>query len=221
MCCYRHGLRHFYAVAQQTAASARLHPGSTGHGACTILPGPEPKATMRIRIPLLRGALALLLLGPLLPSMACADAHIIYLTRHAEKESAGQDPALTSEGQVRAANIAALLRKADIGHIFSTAYARTRQTAQPLSAALAIPVQTYDPAHLAAFARQLRALPGNALVVGHSNTTPDLVRALGGNPGSAMEESDFDRLYQLIIGTDGTVSTVLLTSLPAAGAAKQ
>ncbi|MRV76500.1 hypothetical protein GJ700_32795 [Duganella sp. FT92W] len=146
--------------------------------------------------------------------MALADAHMIYLTRHAEKAATGTDPALTPEGQVRAQNIAAALKKAGIKKIYSTSYTRTQQTAQPLASYLQLTTQTYDLTQLAAFAQQLRALPDNVLVVGYSDTTPELIRQLGGDPGADIAETEFDRLYQVAIGQDGDVTTILLTSLP-------
>lgn len=153
-------------------------------------------------------------LAALSPTLALADARFIYLTRHAEKGATGTDPALTAEGKVRAQNIAAALNKANITSIYSTAYLRTQQTAQPLSAALSVPVQTYDPNNLAAFAQQLRTLPGNTLVVGHSDTTPELIRQLGGDVVPVIAETEFDRLYQVAIGADGDVTTTRLHSLP-------
>ncbi|MGW8393150.1 pre-peptidase C-terminal domain-containing protein [Pseudoduganella sp. HUAS MS19] len=156
------------------------------------------------------GGLALAICATHIP----AGAGTIYLTRHAEKAATGTDPALTAEGQVRATNIAATLKDAQVRHIYSTAYQRTRQTAQPLASYLNLPVTTYDPGQLATFAQQLRALPDNALVVGHSDTTPDLIRQLGGDPGSAIAETEFDRLYQLTFAADGTVTTNLLHSMP-------
>ena len=149
-----------------------------------------------------------------LSASALADAHFIYLTRHAEKAATGNDPALTAEGKVRAQNIAATLKKAGIKHIYSTNFLRTQQTAAPISALLGLPVVTYDPAQLAAFAQQLKALPDNSLVVGHSDTTPDLIGLLGGDAVPAIAETEFDRLYQVSIGQDGDVTTTLLNSLP-------
>jgi phosphohistidine phosphatase SixA len=150
----------------------------------------------------------------LLPLAATADTTMLYLTRHAEKSSTGTDPALTPEGVTRAQNIAAMLKKANIQHIFSTNYVRTKQTAQPLGAILSLSTQTYDPSQLASFAQQLKALSGNALVVGHSDTTPDLIRQLGGDPGADIAETEFDRLYQIAVADDGSVTTTLFNSLP-------
>jgi phosphohistidine phosphatase SixA len=159
------------------------------------------------------GAMALTL-AAVIPLAASANATMIYLTRHAEKSATGTDPALTPEGVTRAQNIAATLKKSNIKHIFSTAFVRTQQTAQPLSQVLSLAVQTYDPSQLASFAQQLRALPDNSLVVGHSDTTPELIRQLGGDPGSEIPETEFDRLYQVALGQDGSVTTTLMNSLP-------
>ena len=157
-------------------------------------------------IALVRAALA--------PSFASADAKFIYLTRHAEKSATGTDPVLTAEGVTRANNIAASLKKSGITSIYSTNFARTRQTAQPLSTLTSVPVQIYDDSQMANFVAQLKALPGNTLVVGHSNTVPELVRLLSGDVVPAIPETEFDRLYQIAIGQDGDVTTTLMNSLP-------
>ncbi len=156
-------------------------------------------------------ALAFATLSPL---AASAGTTMLYLTRHAEKASTGTDPALTPEGVTRAQNIAAMLKKSNITSIFSTNYVRTRQTAQPLGTLLSLPTQVYDPSQLASFAQQLKALGGNALVVGHSDTTPDLIRQLGGDPGTDIAETEFDRLYQIAVDDDGSVTTTQFNSLP-------
>ncbi|MEJ7807658.1 MAG: pre-peptidase C-terminal domain-containing protein [Telluria sp.] len=157
-----------------------------------------------------------LVMAALAPSFASADAKFIYLTRHAEKSATGTDPVLTPEGVTRANNIAATLKKSGITGIYSTNTVRTKQTAQPLSTILNLPVQTYDDTQLATFAAQLKALPGNTLVVGHSNTTPELIRLLSGDIVPAIAETEFDRLYQVAIGQDGDVTTTLMNSLPSA-----
>tara|TARA_R110000787_G_scaffold14348_3_gene44263 strand:- start:10817 stop:11335 length:519 start_codon:yes stop_codon:yes gene_type:complete len=127
---------------------------------------------------------------------------VIYLVRHAEKQT-GDDPSLTVEGQARAEELAQTLQQAGIKRIYSTDTARTRQTAAPLAAALGLPVELYDASDLPAFARQLAAQTGTFLVVGHSNTTPPLVEQLGGDPGTEINEAgEFDRLYVLHIRGD-------------------
>ena len=161
-----------------------------------------------------------LVLSMLAPCAALADPGVIYLVRHGEKEAGGKDPALTADGQARARNIATILQKAGIKSIFSTPYMRTKQTAQPLATSRALEVQAYDPALPAALVQKVKTLTGSVMVAGHSNTLPELVRLFGGAPGPDIGDNEYDRLYQLIVGADGVVTTVLLTSIPATGPAQ-
>ena len=156
----------------------------------------------------------LIVSGLCVPHLMAADANIIYLTRHAEKLTLGSDPSLSDAGKLRANNIASMLQKANIHAIYSTSYNRTLETATPLSELISVGIQAYDPFDLAGFATDLQTLTGNTLVVGHSNTTPELVSLLGGDAGTAIDESEYDRLYQLIFNQDGSVTTVRFTSLP-------
>ena len=100
------------------------------------------------------------------------------VVRHAEKETGadvGQDPALTAAGRVRAAAIAQALADAPVAAVYSTDYARTRETALPTARAHGLEVVTYDAREPAeTLAARLRAshATGTVLVVGHSNTVP-------------------------------------------------
>lgn len=123
----------------------------------------------------------------------------VYLVRHAEKDP-GRDPNLTPAGKRRAQALAELLKAADLTAIYSTNTARTRQTAAPIALQTGLPVIYYEGDSLDEFADQLRALGGRILVVGHSNTTPDLVAELGGEPGAPIvEATEYDRLYVLTL----------------------
>ena len=150
-----------------------------------------------------------------------AEPGAIYLVRHAEKGSVGKDPDLTPRGLARASNIAAILGQASITAIFSTPTVRTQQTAAPLAQRLGVTVQPYDPRAPLALVEQVKALnvDGAVLVVGHSNTLPELVRLFGGTPGADIGEEEYARLYQLLRGPDGQVKTILLSSPPVDGAA--
>jgi broad specificity phosphatase PhoE len=96
-----------------------------------------------------------------------------------------------------------------ITKVWSTNYQRTASTAAPLAASLHLDVTPYDPSKLAEFAAVVRATPGRHLVVGHSNTTPELVRALGGDPGELIPDWEYDRLYVVVIGPGGTTAMQL------------
>jgi 2,3-bisphosphoglycerate-dependent phosphoglycerate mutase len=105
-----------------------------------------------------------------------------YIVRHAEKEpttTMTSDVPLSDAGRQRAQALRMLLQNGNIRHIFSTNYIRTRSTVQPLADALHLPVEIYDPKDTT-FISKLKALKGNVLVVGHSNTVDDLVNSLSG-----------------------------------------
>lgn len=147
----------------------------------------------------------------------CFAEQTIYLVRHAEKvSSSSKDPSLTEQGRSRAKVLAQILRSANIKHIYSTAYKRTQQTAKPLSELLELAISSYDPRDLTQFAEQLQALDGNVLVVGHSNTTPQMVDALGGTSAEAISETEYDHLYQVILLKDEVITNLLRSYLPSA-----
>lgn len=153
------------------------------------------------------------------PTAAAAD-QVIFLVRHAERAApAGQaappshgmmadDPPLSSAGEQRAAKLAAMLAGSGIKQIFTTEYRRTRQTAAPLAQKLKLtPVMTAakDPAPLVA---QLRRAQGTVLVVGHSNTVPDLIRKLGVTEAVTIGDNDYDDLFVVVRSTTGRATLV-------------
>ena len=129
-------------------------------------------------------------------SFAMANEFTVYVVRHAEKAPAESDPPLSEQGHKRALVLAEMLKKADIQALYSTPYRRTQQTAQPLAAALDLSVQDYRPGAADELIQKLKAAANNALVVGHSNTVPKLVRALGGH-SEDLTEQDYGDLFVL------------------------
>lgn len=139
-----------------------------------------------------------------------AQGRSIYLIRHAEKVDDGsKNPVLTLQGQQRALNIAQILSKAGITQVYATDYQRTQMTAKPLADHLDLEVISYDPRDLPAFAEKLKHQAGNTLVVGHSNTTPELTQLISGKTVVKLEESDFDYIFQLVIEGNQTTLNVL------------
>ncbi|GLP97100.1 SixA phosphatase family protein [Paraferrimonas sedimenticola] len=120
----------------------------------------------------------------------------IYLVRHAEKQLDVKDPELTAQGQQRALALAELLRQKPVERIMSSDYRRTRQTAAPLAEQLGQTVEIYNAKDLQALANTLRERAVTTVVVGHSNTTPELALLLGAPDfGEIEEKSEYDRLY--------------------------
>ncbi|MDX1646538.1 MAG: phosphoglycerate mutase family protein [Longimicrobiales bacterium] len=135
---------------------------------------------------------------------------VVFLVRHAERAEDGTaDPPISEPGEARARLLARMLRDVDLTHIHTTDYVRTRATGMPTARLQGLEMVLYDPDDLDAFARELRATAGRHLVLGHSNTTPELVEALGGDGHGAIEEMEYDRLYIVTLDPSG-VSTVLL-----------
>ena len=133
----------------------------------------------------------------------------VFLVRHVEDFDTGKDPKLTAAGTERAEALARNLADSGIRHIHSSDYFRTRDTAAPAAALWNLKVELYDPRDLPALAEMLRRTGGSHLVVGHSNTTPAMVGLLGGDPGPGIEEAtEYDRLYIVTVGPDGSVSPV-------------
>jgi broad specificity phosphatase PhoE len=140
---------------------------------------------------------------------------VFFLVRHAEKANQTDESPLTEEGRARAENLARLLGDAGVDRIYSSDYVRTRDTAAPLASDRGLEVELYDPDRLGELAETLLASPGRSLVVGHSNTTPELAGLLGGEPGPPISEDEYDRLYVLSHRPGVGTTTILLRLAPA------
>jgi len=146
------------------------------------------------------------------PAAASAQ-ELVYVVRHAERADSGvgmttqADPALSAAGEARAARLAAILKDAGITAIFTTEYIRTKATGAPLAKALGLSEQIVPARDTSRLVAALRARPHDILlVVGHSNTVPDLIKALGG-PAVTIGENEYDALFVFVPAT-GTVSRI-------------
>jgi broad specificity phosphatase PhoE len=144
---------------------------------------------------------ALLLFLSALFVTAAAAQSTIFFVRHAEKaEGAGNDPDLSEAGHARAESLANTLKDAGISAVFVTELKRTQQTAAPLAKMLHLDPAIVPAKDLAALIAKLRASTGNALVVGHSNTVPDLIKAFGIATPIQIADGDYDNLFVLVPG---------------------
>src|SRR5947207_9357386 len=118
--------------------------------------------------------LALILSIPLLLVTYANAVPVVFIVRHAEKASTGgKDPALSPEGQKRADALAHILKDSQITSVFVTEFKRTQETAVPTARAAQVNPIVVPANDIGALVEKLRALNGNALVVGHGNTIPD------------------------------------------------
>lgn len=145
-----------------------------------------------------------------------AEAQTVILVRHAERADGGAaatgagmqgnpDPELSPAGKARAQVLASMLKDVGIAAIYVTQYVRTRDTAKPLAEALRIMPEIVQARDMDALVAKIKAQKGHVLVVGHSNSVPAVIKALGG-PEITIAEDEYDNLFILTVG--GTLTRV-------------
>lgn len=121
----------------------------------------------------------------------------VYLTRHAEKvKGEDSDPKLSPEGMSRAQALAERLADIKINQIYTTGYQRTQMTAAATAQAqnIELTISSLSPQLLAAKIIKLHQQQ-NTLVVGHSNTIPEIIKALGVTQAVTIEHQQYGDLY--------------------------
>jgi phosphohistidine phosphatase SixA len=148
----------------------------------------------------------------------------VYLVRHAERAAApAQDPPLAEAGNVRSQELARMLMKAGIKAIYTSQYLRTKQTAEPLAKQLGITSDVVEvkmnPSNPREISRQsyedvakkVYAHEGDAaLIIGHSNTVPEMIKALGGDVAPTIDEKEYDDLFIVTIYAKGKAKVTQL-----------
>ena len=148
-------------------------------------------------------ALCALLLAGGLAAPAAAQPQTVFLVRHAERADSAPgmsptmaaDPDLSDAGRVRAESLAAALKDANITAIYVTEFKRTQQTAAPLARVLGLTVKTVTSRSTPELIKQLAASRGNVLVVGHSNSVPDVIKGLGVTTPVTIGDDEFDNMF--------------------------
>jgi len=145
-------------------------------------------------------ALALFLL--LFVSVPLVSAQpVVVLVRHADKAaSGGNDPDLSSAGHARADALARILKDSGITAIFTSEFKRTQETAAPTATATHVTPTVVAAKDTAALVGKLHQLNGNALVVGHGDTIPNILKALGINDPINIPDADYSELLIVIVG---------------------
>ena len=130
---------------------------------------------------------------------------VVFLVRHAEKADGSKDTALSAAGLARARALADKLRDAGVTAIYTSEYTRTKQTAQPLGDALKLTPRAHPAADRAGLVALLRREHPHdrLLVVGHSNSVPEIIAAFGVREKIAIAEDEFDDLFVLVPHASG------------------
>jgi broad specificity phosphatase PhoE len=137
-------------------------------------------------------ALAALALALALP--ASAD---IFLVRHADKTTPDEQSLLSPKGLKRADDLRRTLSSVNLKAVYHTEFKRTLQTAAPTASEhKLVPIETKSD-DVQGLAKTLRARPAqeDVLVVGHSDTVPELLNELGVSTKVALGNFDYDNLF--------------------------
>lgn len=148
-----------------------------------------------------RVLIALVALSAALP--AAAD---LFIVRHAEKKNPKMDQSLLSDvGFARAQTLKRVLSDVDLKSIYCTEYLRTQQTALPSATDHGLKPIITKAEDVKGLAAQLKARgTEDVLVVGHSDTIPELLVELGVSTHAAIAPDEFDNLF-VVTQTSGAV----------------
>ena len=183
---------------------------------------PESPSLTRRRRTFLAPLWLLAMIGVFMLAMAfaywnSATTTTIVVVRHAEKQvGAISDAPLSPQGEVRASRLAQMFGDNElfgrVGKVYVTNTRRTQQTAAGLAQRLGLSPNIID-AKIDSHELARRVLRenrgGRALIVGHSNTVPEIVAALArANNVPPMGEEEFDTVYVVTVPTIGKVSVL-------------
>jgi broad specificity phosphatase PhoE len=134
----------------------------------------------------------------------------VFVVRHAERADQSRDSALSAAGEARAVRLARHLEDAGISAAFVTDLQRTRLTAAPLTNALGLkPIVLSAAATKEAVDQITREHAQDiVLVVGHSNTVPDVLKLFGHTEPVAIRDDEYDALF-VLVPRPGTTPAVL------------
>ena len=126
---------------------------------------------------------------------------VVVIVRHAEKATnGGSDPDLSSAGRARADALARILKDSGITAIFTTEFKRTQETAAPTATSIGVTATVVPAKDTAALVAKLHQLNGNALVVGHGDTIPNIIKALGINVPINIPDEDYSEVLIVTLG---------------------
>jgi broad specificity phosphatase PhoE len=150
-----------------------------------------------------------------------ASVSTFYFIRHAEKDRSDPenvDPELSQKGLGRAMHWAEILNDVKLDEIYSTDFERTAMTAAPTSVKKDITVKYYDPQNIDIKQFEVDNLNKKVLVVGHSNTIPEMVnKMIGEDKYPNMDDNDNGSLFivQIVNGIPTDMHLIFNCNCPA------
>jgi broad specificity phosphatase PhoE len=133
-----------------------------------------------------------------------------YFIRHAEKADSSKNPDLSEKGLERAQEWQLLFSELSFDEIYSTDFNRTIQTIKPISVKQNKNFSLYNPKTIDIEAFKKETFGKTILIVGHSNTIPNMVnQIIKENKYSDIEENQFGNLYIVTIFENQILSQLL------------
>ncbi|WP_267176069.1 winged helix-turn-helix domain-containing protein [Marinicella marina] len=200
---------------------------------------PVMTTTQSKKHPVIQGLFLVLIIGALLGSMALnimyymsnlpddkvaaikaakiakeseSDVTQIYILRHTEKtDDFAEDPLLSERGIERAKYWKKVLQHIEFDRVFTTDFKRNIMTAELIADASTVQPDLYYPMSfdVLKFINQIRGQ--KVLVIGHSNTIPDMVnRLIDETKYPPMSHENYNILYVVNINKDGATSSSML-----------
>lgn len=151
-------------------------------------------------VPLLLGAELLLCRASPSPAQEA-----VYVVRHAEQVRVGEDPPLSARGRARAAALQEFFLPVGLTAIYTTDLRRSVETGAWVAEPLGIEITPVHHDSLDAMIGRVAAEPPDArvLIVGHSNTVPMILEALGYPNEITIEHDEFSDVFLLVPAAEG------------------
>lgn len=159
--------------------------------------------------------------APLTCSAASPPVSIVFVTRHAERETQADDSPLSAEGKERAKRLADVFKNAKVQNLISSRKVRTTQTLEPLAAAMGTKPEDFlriGDLSVASAADVVKAIKGFSsgdvtVVCHHSTTVEPILRELGipDSEARTIDTNAFDNLILVLLPAGGSPQMVKLT----------
>ena len=136
----------------------------------------------------------------------------VILIRHGERNAptpTNPDPHLNAAGKARAKKLIHVVGQSGIKAIYRSHFVRAKETAQPLAIHLGLSAIEMDEA------LQVNDILSNhagqaVLVIGHSDTVPDIISRLGAGSLPVIDDGEFDNLFVVKVLSQGHASVTRL-----------
>jgi broad specificity phosphatase PhoE len=137
----------------------------------------------------------------------------VILIRHGERNAptpSNPDPHLDAAGKARAKSLIHVFGQSGIKAIYRSHFARAKETAQPLATHLGLAAIEMDEALQIRNDILSNHTGQTVLVIGHSDTVPDVINGLVAGNLPIINDSEFDNMFVVKIFGQGRASMTRL-----------